>query len=85
MITSATHSGVSVEYDDNTGRLSFTGVPLTQEQIQDFIAPLLNHSLHTNITSTYDDANNKIILEASGGGGSAGTGGSLTNSWWLGA
>lgn len=85
MITSATHSGVSVEYDDNTGRLSFTGVPLTQEQVQDFIAPLLNHSLHTNITSTYDDANNKIILEASGGGGSAGTGGSLTNSWWLGA
>jgi hypothetical protein len=84
MITSATHSNITVEYDDTTGKLSFTGVPLTQEQVQDFIAPLFSHTLHTNVTATYDDTNNKILLEASGGGGS-GTGGSLTNSWFLGA
>jgi len=35
---------------------------LTQEQIQDFVAPLLNHSTHSNITASYDDANNKIVL-----------------------
>ena len=84
MFTSATHSNITVAYDDNTGRLSLTGIPLTQEQVQDFIAPLFAHSLHTNITATYDDTANKVILEGSGGSGS-GTGGSLTNSWWLGA
>jgi len=35
---------------------------LTQEQIQDFVAPLLNHATHSNITASYDDANNKIVL-----------------------
>lgn len=85
MITSASHSGVTVSYDDNTGRLSFTGIPLTQEQIQDFVAPLFAHAYHTNVTATYDDTNNRVILEGSGGGGGSGTGGSLTNSWWLGA
>lgn len=34
----------------------------TQEEVQDLVAPLLNHSSHTNITATYDDDNNKIIL-----------------------
>ena len=84
MFTSATHSNITVTYDDNTGRLSLTGIPLTQEQVQDFIAPLFAHELHTNITAAYDDTNNKVILESSGGGGGSGTGGSLTNSWWLG-
>ena len=84
MFTSATHSNISVAYDDNTGRLALTGIALTQEQVQDFIAPLFAHAYHTNVTSTYDDTNNRVILESSGGGGS-GTGGSLTNSWFLGA
>jgi hypothetical protein len=84
MFTSATHSNISVAYDDNTGRLALTGIALTQEQVQDFIAPLFAHAYHTNVTSTYDDTNNRIILEGSGSGGS-GTGGSLTNSWFLGA
>lgn len=84
MFTSATHSNITVAYDDNTGRLALTGIALTQEQVQDLIAPLFAHAYHTNVTSTYDDANNRVILESSGGGGS-GTGGSLTNSWFLGA
>jgi len=84
MFTSATHSNISVAYDDNTGRLALTGIALTQEQVQDFIAPLFAHAFHTNVTSTYDDTNNRVVLESSGGGGS-GTGGSLTNSWFLGA
>jgi carbon monoxide dehydrogenase subunit G len=84
MFTSATHSNITVAYDDNTGRLALTGIPLTQEQVQDFIAPLFAHAFHTNVTATYDDTNNRVILEGSGGGGS-GTGGSLTNSWFLGA
>jgi hypothetical protein len=85
MITSATHQGISVTYDDTTGKLSFTAAALTAEVAQDFIAPLFAHAFHTNVTATYDDSNNRIVLESSGGGGGTGTGGSLTNSWFLGA
>ena len=83
MITSGTHTNVTVSYNDTAGTLSFTGIPLTQEQIQDFIAPLFAHNSHTNVIATYDDTSNKVILEASGSG--SGSGGSLTNSWFLGA
>jgi len=83
MITAGTHSNVTVSYNDTAGTLSFTGIPLTQEQVQDFIAPLFAHNSHTNLIATYDDTSNKVILEASGSG--SGSGGSLTNSWFLGA
>ena len=83
MITSGTHTNVTVSYNDTAGTLSFTGIPLTQEQVQDFIAPLFAHNSHTNVIATYDDTSNKVILEASGSG--SGSGGSLTNSWFLGA
>jgi 1-deoxy-D-xylulose 5-phosphate reductoisomerase len=43
---------------------------LTEEEVQDFAAPLLNHSSHTNITASYDDEANKILLTAAGGGSS---------------
>jgi len=83
MFTSATHSNITVAYNDTAGTLSLTGIPLTQEQVQDFIAPLFAHNSHTNVIATYDDTSNKVILEASGSG--SGSGGSLTNSWFLGA
>jgi Right handed beta helix region len=39
---------------------------VTTEQIQDAAAPLFDHAFHTNITATYDDANNRILLSGSG-------------------
>lgn len=59
------------------------------EQVQDAAAALLNHGFHTNISATYDDANNRIYLvgqsELGGGGGGGGqTGVSLALAWWLG-
>jgi len=33
-----------------------------RELAQDYAAPMFNHASHTNITVTYDDANNKILL-----------------------
>jgi hypothetical protein len=36
--------------------------PYTQEEIQDFVTPLLNHSNHTNVTVVYDDGPNEILL-----------------------
>jgi len=38
---------------------------VTTEQIQDAAAPLFNHAFHTNITATYDDASNRVLLSAS--------------------
>jgi len=38
---------------------------ITDDQIQDAVAPLFEHSQHTNVTATYDDLNNKIILNTS--------------------
>lgn len=46
-----------------------TNVSINAESAQDAIAPLLNHGFHENITATYNDASNKIILSASAGGG----------------
>jgi hypothetical protein len=45
--------------------ISTGGATLTQEDVQDYAAPLLNHSNHTNITASYDDANNQVLLAGS--------------------
>jgi hypothetical protein len=50
---------------DGTYWVDVNGViSLTQEQIQDYVAPLLDHSNHSNLTATYDDENNQILLSA---------------------
>lgn len=36
------------------------------EAAQDSVAPLLNHGFHTNVTASYDDENNRIVLTGSG-------------------
>jgi hypothetical protein len=35
---------------------------LTGDQVQDYASTLFSHNNHTNITATYDDANNQILL-----------------------
>lgn len=65
------------------GVVASTGSTLTQEEVQDYVAPLLNHSSHTNLTASYNDQTNKILLTASGGGG--GGSANLETTWWLGA
>jgi hypothetical protein len=45
--------------------LSIGGATLTQEEVQDYTAPLLNHSNHTNITASYNDATNQVLLAGS--------------------
>ena len=56
-------------------------VESSTELFQDAVDDLFIHAYHTNIEATYDDANNRIVLQASGGSGS--TGGQLVNSWWI--
>jgi hypothetical protein len=40
-------------------------ITMSNEEAQDRIAPLFNHSNHSNIIATYDDINNQILLSAS--------------------
>jgi hypothetical protein len=35
---------------------------VSTEQVQDAAAPLLDHAFHTNITASYDDTNNRVLL-----------------------
>ena len=44
----------------------------TDEKAQDAIATMFANGTHTNITFTYDDANNSISASATGGGGGGG-------------
>ena len=44
----------------------------TDEKAQDAIATMFANGTHTNITFTYDDANNAISASATGGGGGGG-------------
>ena len=64
-------TGVLAIYD-GTYWVEVNGVienpPISQEEVQDYISPLFEHSNHENISATYDDINNEIILSASGTG-----------------
>jgi plastocyanin len=66
MVSSNTEGGIEVTYDDPTGKLNFSVTPelITDfvESAQDASAALLNHSDHNKITATYDDINNKVVL-----------------------
>jgi hypothetical protein len=42
--------------------------PLSQEEVQDYVAPLFTHSNHVNITASYNDENNEIVLTGSSPG-----------------
>jgi len=61
-------SGLSVTYDDPTGKLNFeittANLPQFTENVQDAASTLFAHSNHSNITATYDDANNQIVFTA---------------------
>ena len=59
-------------------------VEASTELYQDAVDNLFIHPYHTNITATYDDANNRIVLEGSASSSSSG-GSNLANSWWLGS
>jgi hypothetical protein len=42
--------------------------PISQEEVQDYVAPLFEHGNHINITASYNDENNEIVLTGSSPG-----------------
>jgi hypothetical protein len=55
-------------YDGTFWVETASNVSVDQESAQDLVAPLLVHGNHENLTATYNDVGNKIILTVSGGG-----------------
>ena len=83
-ITFAGVDGITVENTD-ADTITFRGPDIssqlyTDEKAQDAIATLFANGTHTNITFTYDDANNSISATAQAGGGGGGTTYDLTGS-----
>ena len=75
-ITFAGADGLTVENTDaNTITFRAPNISTqlyTDEKAQDAIATMFANGTHTNITFTYDDANNSISASATGGGGGGG-------------
>jgi hypothetical protein len=65
MITGATHTNVSVSYDDTAGTLAITAAPtFTAEDAQDAAAGMITGATHTNISVVYDDNANTLAFTA---------------------
>ena len=76
-ITFAGADGLTVENTD-ANTITFRAPDIstqlyTDEQAQDAVATMFANGTHTNITFTYDDANNAISATAQAGGGGGGT------------
>jgi len=75
-VTFAGADGLTVENTD-ANTITFRAPNIssqfyTDEQAQDTVAQMFANGTHTNITFTYDDANNAISASATGGGGGGG-------------
>ena len=83
MISDNTETGISVTYDDPTGKLNFI---LNNNYLQDTAAGILTHNDHIGVSATYNTTNNRLSLEVTGGGGGGGgsSNASLSDMWWLG-
>lgn len=80
----AVNGDVTVGLLDIASALGYTPIANNDaETVTDLIAPAIVHDNNVNIVATYDDDNDRIVLEAQNSG--AASVGSLTNSWWLGA
>jgi hypothetical protein len=72
MITGATHTNVTVAYDDTAGTLAITASPTyTDEQAQDAAAAALVAGVHTGVSVAYIDVDNAINLTNTDGGAAA--------------
>jgi len=83
MVSANTETGISVTYDDPTGKLNFI---LDTNYLQDTAAGILTHNDHIGVNATYNTTNNRLSLEVTGGGGGGGgtNNASLSTMWWLG-
>jgi len=45
------------------GRYATDNTQLSQEEVQDYAAPLINHTNHTNISTSYNDSSNQVVMD----------------------
>jgi hypothetical protein len=83
MVSGNTETGIDVTYNISTKILNFI---LQPNYIQDTASAILTHNDHIGVTATYNNTNNRLSLEVTGGGGggSGSSNASLSDMWWLG-
>jgi hypothetical protein len=83
MISDNTETGITVTYNDSTGKMNLV---LDNNYIQDISAGILTHNDHIGLSATYNSVTNRVALEVTGGGGGGGgtSNASLSDMWWLG-
>jgi hypothetical protein len=62
---------ISISFDDINNKLSFAST-ITNEEVQEAMKNALVHAFHTNISVTYNDAQNRFEIQSSGGSGGGG-------------
>ena len=60
MVSGNTESGISVAYNDSTGKLNFTVLPITDEAVQDATGAMVSGNTESGIAVTYDDSSGKL-------------------------
>lgn len=83
MVSDNTETGIDVSYNSSAKTLNFI---LNTNYVQDTAAGILTHNDHIGVTATYNNTNNRLSLEVTGGGGggSGSSNASLSDMWWLG-
>jgi hypothetical protein len=72
MLVNATHTNISVSYDDNANTLALTGAAAyTDEQAQDAAASLFTTATHDGVTTTYNDGAATLTVANTDKGSSA--------------
>jgi hypothetical protein len=72
IIVNATHTNISVSYDDNANTLALTGAAAyTDEQAQDASASLFTTATHDGVTTTYNDGAATLTVANTDKGSSA--------------
>ena len=83
MVSGNTETGIDVSYDNVANTLNFI---LNTNYVQDTASAILTHNDHIGVIATYNNTNNRLSLEVTGGGGggSGSSNASLSDMWWLG-
>jgi hypothetical protein len=83
MVSGNTETGIDVTYNNSAKTLNFI---LNTNYVQDTASAILTHNDHIGVIATYNNTNNRLALEVTGGGGggSGSSNASLSDMWWLG-
>ena len=63
MVSGNTEGNITVEYDDNNGKLNFSVPTLETEAVQDIVGAMVSSNTESGISVSYDDTNGKLDFD----------------------